>query len=92
MKYIYPIINSNALKLQPLSRRELQILVFIVMGYTSIEIAKLLFLSVETIATHRTNIYARILCHTIGDVISFMILNKICDAADIANARGSVTI
>ena len=87
-----PIFRSIALKLKPLTRRELQILVLIVMGYTSEQIGEILFISPETVGKHRTNIYARILCHDIADVISFMVLNNICEMSDISMARGTVTI
>ena len=92
MFILNPIIRSIALKLKPLTRRELQVLVFIVMGYTSEEIGDHLCISEETVGKHRTNTYARILCHNIADVISFMVLNKICEMSDIAQARGTVTI
>ena len=46
----------------------------------------------DTVGKHRTNIYARISCHDIADVISFMVLNKIYEMSDIAQARGTVTI
>ena len=92
MFILNPIIRSIALKLKPLTRRELQILVLIVMGYTSEEIGDILCISPDTVDKHRTNIYARILCHNVADVISFMVLNKICEMSDIAQARGTVTI
>ena len=84
--------SSAALDLQPLTRRELQILVLIVMKYTTKQIADILYISPDTVGSHRKRIYPRIQCKDIGDVIMFVVHNDICDELDVRRARGTITM
>lgn len=54
MLQIFKPIEKNSMRL--ISRRELQILVLISEEYTTKEIANKLFISEQTVATHRKNI------------------------------------
>ena len=51
--------TSCAINNQPLSIREIEVLGFIMQGYTNNDIAKKLFISYETVKSHRKNILAK---------------------------------
>ncbi len=57
--------NNNKKEISPngLSPRETEVLRLIAQGNTNKEIAKMLFLSVKTIETHRRNIYRKLKIH-----------------------------
>jgi DNA-binding NarL/FixJ family response regulator len=54
-----------------LSTRELEIIVLLKQGLANPEIAKLLFLSEETIKTHRKNIYYKLGINNLAGLIQF---------------------
>ena len=60
-----------------LSKRELEILGMIAKGYSSLEIAEKLFLSVNTINTHRNNIMRKLGVHEIAGLVRYAIQNGI---------------
>jgi len=53
------ILNQTALNRLNLTNREYQVLKLIVQGYSNAEIADQLFLSLSTIKTHVSNLYAK---------------------------------
>jgi two-component system, NarL family, response regulator NreC len=56
-----------------LSRRELQVLTLVARGYTSAEIAKLIFVGVKTIETYRSRLAEKLALRTRSDVIRFAV-------------------
>ena len=52
-------LNQKELKKLKLTNREFQILKLIVQGYSNVEIANQLFLSLSTIKTHVSNLYSK---------------------------------
>jgi DNA-binding NarL/FixJ family response regulator len=58
-----------------LTARELQVLQLIVEGKSTIEIASLLEVSVNTVSVHRTRISRSLNCHTTAELVSFAIRN-----------------
>lgn len=58
-----------------ISDREREIIKLVVSGKTSSEIAELLFISEETVKTHRKNIFKKLDIHHITDLMTFAINN-----------------
>ncbi|GAB5490510.1 MAG: hypothetical protein Phog2KO_07250 [Phototrophicaceae bacterium] len=54
------VISANATLFEPLSERELEVLIKIGQGYTNREIAELLYVGVSTIKKHITHIYSKL--------------------------------
>lgn len=70
-------------KMETLSEREKDILVYITKGMSSKEIAEALYLSVNTITTHRKNISNKLQIHTSAGLIIYAIANKLVNIEDI---------
>lgn len=71
-----------ALPKQPtvaLTRREIEILQQIAMGLTSNEIAQKLFISTNTVDTHRNNIMSKLGVNNIASLIRYAIQNKLIE-------------
>lgn len=64
-------------KIELLSSREYEILEFISLGYSNIEIAKALFISEKTVKNHITNIYSKIEVDNRVQAVIFCYENKI---------------
>ena len=56
-----------------LTKREKEILHFIAQGYTSQEIAEMLFLSFRTVNTHRSNMMQKLDIHSIAELTKYAI-------------------
>ncbi len=57
---IYKATNEKKTGLPVLSKREKEILKLIAEGFTNIEISKQLFISIDTVDTHRKNLYTKL--------------------------------
>lgn len=66
-----------------LSDREKDIIVCVAKGLSNKEIATALFLSVNTVTTHRRNIAAKLQIHSTAGLIIYAIANKLVDIGDI---------
>lgn len=64
---------------QLLSNREMEILQLLVKGYTNKEISEQLFLSIKTIESHRSKIYAKLGISSRSDLVSYAIEHKLMD-------------
>ena len=60
---------------EPLSKREKEILVLIIEGKKTNEIAELLFISIRTVETHRRNMMEKTDSQTTGQLIAQAIKN-----------------
>lgn len=65
-----------------ISKREIDILKYIAMGYSNKEVADKLFLSTHTVVTHRKNITRKLGIKTAPGLTIYAILNKIIDVND----------
>ena len=68
---------------QELSDREKEILVCVVKGMTNKAIADALFLSVNTVITHRRNISSKLQIHSTAGLTIYAILNKLVELSDL---------
>jgi len=69
-------VKSRAGSTRPvniLSARELQVLTLVARGYTSLEIAKQIFVGVKTIETYRSRLTEKLGFRTRSDVIRFAV-------------------
>ncbi len=70
-----PASESSALK--RLSRRERQVLTFIVEGKTTTEIAALVHISPKTVETYHSRIMAKLEIEDLPSLVKFAIRNKV---------------
>ncbi len=75
--------TANSEKTEVLSEREKDVLVCITKGMSNKEIADALYLSVNTITTHRRNISNKLQIHTSAGLIIYAIANKLVNIEDI---------
>ncbi len=68
---------------ESLSQREKEILICLVKGMSNKEIAEHLYLSVNTITTHRRNINRKLDIHTVAGLTIYAIMNKLVDLKDV---------
>lgn len=81
-----PIVNSSpADKFKSLSDREKDIIACVTKGMSNKEIADALFLSVNTVTTHRRNISNKLQIHTTAGLAIYAIANKIVNIEDISS-------
>ena len=66
-----------------LSEREREIVGCIVRGMTNKEIADNLFISVNTVLTHRKNISRKLNIHSVSGLTIYAIVNKLVNVGDI---------
>jgi DNA-binding NarL/FixJ family response regulator len=66
-----------------LSKRELEVLKKIAQGYSSKDIAKLLFISENTVETHRRNLFAKLQANNVADLIVKAIAKGYIDVKEI---------
>lgn len=72
--------QKNSLQnVENLTKREMEILIFICREYTSPEIAEKLFLSESTVNGHRNNLLSKIGCRNTAGLVLFAIKNNIFD-------------
>lgn len=60
-----------------LSRREIEVLQYIIRGYTNAEIADILFLSTPTVQTHRKNMLAKLGLKNTASLVKYGMENKL---------------
>ena len=74
-------LDSNTLELKPtaqlFSQRELDIVRYLIRGFSSRAIAEKLFISYETVRTHRRNILQKINAKSTAELVRYVIMNKI---------------
>lgn len=68
---------------ETLSEREREIVGCIVRGMTNKEVAEKLFISVNTVLTHRKNISRKLNIHSVSGLTIYAIVNKLVNVADI---------
>ena len=61
--------NRNKLQNEVLSRREMDVLQAIAQGHSTKEIAKMLYISENTVETPRQNLFAKLKAHNMADLI-----------------------
>ena len=79
-------VQSDSLdkeKLEGLSEREKDVLIYIAKGLSNKEIAESLCLSVHTVATHRRNISNKLQIHTSVGLAIYAIANNLVDLQDV---------
>ena len=72
-----------------ISKREVDILKNIALGYSNKEIADKLFISTHTVVTHRKNITRKLGIKTVPGLTIYAILNKIIDINDTGKSKSS---
>jgi regulator of cell morphogenesis and NO signaling len=75
------MINVEAT--ESISDREKEIIVCLVQGMSNKEIAEQLFISVNTVITHRRNIVRKLQIHSLAGLTIYAIVNKLVDLKDI---------
>lgn len=75
------LLDKNTLMLKPEGRlfsdRELEIIHHLVRGLSSMEISQKLFISYETVRTHRKNILKKINANTTAELVRYVLMNKV---------------
>ena len=72
---------------EEISKREIDILKNIALGYSNKEIADNLFISTHTVVTHRKNITRKLGIKTVPGLTIYAILNKIIDINDTGKSK-----
>ena len=72
-----------AVRQEPLSAREREIIVCVVKGMTNKQIADTLCISTHTVITHRRNIAAKLQIHSAAGLTIYAIVNKLVDLSEI---------
>lgn len=75
--------TASAAQQEVLSEREREIVGCIVRGMTNKEIADNLFISVNTVLTHRKNISRKLNIHSVSGLTIYAIVNKLVNVGDI---------
>ena len=75
--------TTSAAQQEMLSEREREIVGCIVRGMTNKEIAENLFISVNTVLTHRKNISRKLNIHSVSGLTIYAIVNKLVNVGDI---------
>ena len=70
---------------ETLSEREREIVACVVKGLTNKEVADRLFISVNTVQTHRKNIARKLGVHSVSGLTIYAIVNKIVDVTEMAD-------
>lgn len=74
---------SRIKKKEVLSDREIEVLKLLTKGNSTKELAKLLYISVNTVATHRRNIMKKLNVHSISQLIRYAIRAGIIDIEEV---------
>ncbi len=69
-------------KLPKITKREKEVLVLIVKGLKNQQIADKLFISIDTVDSHRKNLYSKLYVHNTAMLIRFVNDNKLLDYLD----------
>lgn len=75
---------------EPLSAREREIVICIVKGMTSKQIADHLCISTHTVITHRRNIVAKLQIHSPAGLTIYAIVNKLVELSDVKESIGEL--
>jgi two-component system, NarL family, response regulator NreC len=75
-----------------LSRRELQVLRLVARGYTSVQIAKQIFVGVKTIETYRARLTDKLGLRTRSDVIRFAVQTGLLTPESMESEPGSTSL
>ena len=70
---------TKADNMEPLSEREKEIIVCLAQGMSNKEIANQLFISVNTVITHRRNIFRKLQIHSLAGLTIYAIANNLID-------------
>ncbi len=81
--FFEPDINSVDHIKEPLTEREIEVLKSVACGYSSKEIADLLFISINTVITHRKNITEKLGIKTISGLTVYAIMNNIVNPNEV---------
>jgi regulator of cell morphogenesis and NO signaling len=71
---------KNAEATESISEREREIIVCLVQGLSNKEIASKLFISVNTVMTHRRNISRKLQIHSLAGLTIYAIANNLIDS------------
>jgi len=82
---IYSAKKEN-LEVEELSEREKELVCCVVQGLTNKEIAAKLFISINTVITHRKNISRKLNIHSVAGLTIYAIVNNLVSLDDIKNA------
>ena len=78
--------KKKNLEMEELSEREKELLSYVVQGLTNIEIATKLFISINTVITHRKNISRKLNIHSVAGLTIYAIVNDIVSLDNIKNS------
>jgi DNA-binding NarL/FixJ family response regulator len=73
--------SGSAPALEPISRREIDVLHLLALGHTNQEIGKRLFVSVRTVETHRSHIMGKLGLRTRAELVLFALANGLIGVA-----------
>ena len=77
------VFKGNNSETEPLSERERDVIVALVQGMSNKEIAEHLFISVNTVITHRRNIARKLQIHSPAGLTIYAIVNGLVDISNI---------
>jgi DNA-binding NarL/FixJ family response regulator len=72
-----PPVGPADIQIRPLSDRQREIIQLVAEGKSTTEVADLLRLSPGTVVKHRSDIMRRLNCHSMAEVVTYAIRNKI---------------
>lgn len=76
--------KTDSIQNETLSTREIEILKEVALGYSNKEIADHLFISINTVITHRKNITDKLGIKTIAGLTVYALMNKLIQAQDVS--------
>ena len=77
------IQRTNSEEKEMLSEREKDVIVCVVKGMTNKAIADKLFISINTVTTHRRNIAKKLKIHSSAGLTIYAIMNKLVDIKEV---------
>ena len=77
------MINPDSTSQETLSDREREVIVALVQGMTNKEIAEHLFISINTVITHRRNIARKLQIHSAAGLTIYAIVNNLVDISSV---------
>lgn len=80
---ISSMINQTPMSDEQLSDREKDVIVALVQGMTNKEIAEHLFISINTVITHRRNIARKLQIHSPAGLTIYAIVNNLVDISTV---------
>ena len=80
---ISSMINKNPEGGEALSKREKDVIVCVVQGMTNKEIADVLYISTNTVITHRRNIAKKLQIHSPAGLTIYAIVNNLVDISSV---------